>query len=117
MKTILVCVVILQKVELGNIVTTHTISYRSDCESEDEITGAAVKYALTQKPGFSIADTSITKIELPPEGLGNEKPTREQIDSACLSYRHHFGLLSEPEKEQLRREAGYWLAAWRKESL
>jgi len=41
--------------------------------------------------------------------------TEAQINSACLSYRHDFGLLDEHDKERLRFVAKEWLHAWRKE--
>lgn len=42
-------------------------------------------------------------------------PTREQIDSICLSYRHDFGLLNKQHQDLLRVEAVFWLEAWLKE--
>lgn len=44
-----------------------------------------------------------------------DKPTPKEIDSACMSYRHDFGLLSELEKSMCRFQAVEWLHAWRKE--
>lgn len=41
--------------------------------------------------------------------------TEAQINSACLSYRHDFGLLDDHDKERLRFVAKEWLHAWRKE--
>ena len=43
------------------------------------------------------------------------QPTDAQIDSACLSYDHSFGLMGEQSRDQLRFEAKEWLHAWRKE--
>ena len=37
--------------------------------------------------------------------------TDEQIDSACLSYRHDFGLLSVAEQDYIRFQAKEWAAA------
>jgi hypothetical protein len=37
--------------------------------------------------------------------------TDEQIDSACLSYRHDFGLLSVSEQDYIRFQAKEWAAA------
>jgi hypothetical protein len=37
--------------------------------------------------------------------------TDEQIDSACLSYRHDFGLLSVSEQDYIRFQAMEWAAA------
>jgi len=42
-------------------------------------------------------------------------PTEPQIASACLSYRHDFGLLSEPQRELIMFEGLEWLRAWRRE--
>jgi len=38
-----------------------------------------------------------------------------QIDSACTSYRHDFGLLDEVAKENLRMECREWWEAIRRE--
>lgn len=50
----------------------------------------------------------------------NVKPTLSEvtdrmINSACLSYRHDFGLLTEEEQNRMRIEAKEWLRAWKKE--
>lgn len=45
------------------------------------------------------------------------EPTNKQVDSACLSYRHDFGLLTEDERKQVRFEAREWLRAWLKEGI
>jgi hypothetical protein len=45
------------------------------------------------------------------------KPTPQQISSACLSFRHDFGLLSPEEKNRVRFEATEWLHAWLKEGI
>jgi hypothetical protein len=37
--------------------------------------------------------------------------TDEQIDSACMNYRHDFGLLSVAEQDYIRFEAKEWAAA------
>jgi hypothetical protein len=42
-------------------------------------------------------------------------PTESQIASACLSYRHDFGLLSEPQRELIMFQGLEWLRAWRRE--
>lgn len=41
-------------------------------------------------------------------------PTQEQTASACLSYRHDFGLLPASDREALMRTAQSWLEAWLK---
>jgi hypothetical protein len=42
------------------------------------------------------------------------KPTPEEINQACLSYRHDFGLLSPEEQQKIRTQAEQWLEAWLK---
>lgn len=44
-----------------------------------------------------------------------EKPTAREIDSACMSFRHDFGLMDQEQKDRLRWQAYEWLHAWRKE--
>lgn len=44
-------------------------------------------------------------------------PTETQINSACLSYRHDFGLLNEEERKMVRFQAVEWLNAWLKEGI
>jgi hypothetical protein len=49
-------------------------------------------------------------------GTGEEwNPTSEQVGSACMWYRHDFGLLGAVEAAQVRTEARMWLRAWQKE--
>ena len=43
------------------------------------------------------------------------EPTPQQVNSACLSYDHSFGLMDEDQKERLRNQAKKWLHAWKKE--
>ena len=43
-----------------------------------------------------------------------QSPTQSEIDSACLSYRHDYGLMAEADKQLLRCEAMDWLEAWKK---
>lgn len=45
------------------------------------------------------------------------KPTEAQINSACLSYRHDYGLMLEPDRAMLRFQALEWLYAWQKEGM
>lgn len=44
------------------------------------------------------------------------EPTQEQTASACLSYRHDFGLMPALDREALMRTAQWWLEAWLKVS-
>lgn len=41
-------------------------------------------------------------------------PTAAEVGSACLFYRHDFGLLSGKEQVQIARQALEWLHAWDK---
>jgi hypothetical protein len=43
------------------------------------------------------------------------EPTEAQVRSACLSYRHDFGLLTVAEAAIVKSEAREWLRAWQKE--
>lgn len=43
------------------------------------------------------------------------KPTDAQVASACMSYRHDFGLLGAEDRQQVMRQARFWLEAWQKE--
>jgi hypothetical protein len=42
-------------------------------------------------------------------------PTAAQIASACLSYRHDFGLLDDEQRKTVKHAAVEWLRAWQKE--
>jgi len=44
------------------------------------------------------------------------KPTDAQINSACLSYRHDFGLMDKRDQDNLRFNANEWFLAWQKEA-
>ena len=48
-------------------------------------------------------------------GLCGQDVTAKQINSACLSYRHDFGLMTIDEKNSLQFQAIEWLRAWQKE--
>jgi hypothetical protein len=61
------------------------------------------------------AKRRIEKLEAENEALQAEKQekqelTDEQIDSACLSYRHDFGLLSVVGQDYIRFQAKEWAA-------
>ena len=45
----------------------------------------------------------------------NLTPSKEEIDSACLSMNHGFGLMDIELKNRMRFEAKEWLHAWGKE--
>lgn len=42
-------------------------------------------------------------------------PTEAQVASACMSYRHDFGLMDAAQRQSLMFVAREWLHAWRKE--
>jgi len=43
------------------------------------------------------------------------EPTKTQLHSACLSYRHDYGIIDEQARESLRLTALEWLRVWQKE--
>src|SRR5690606_19829556 len=47
-----------------------------------------------------------------PEPPAQEPMTAEQVASACVTYRHDFGLLPEVERHLLMAEARRWAAAF-----
>lgn len=40
-------------------------------------------------------------------------PTNAEIDSACLSFRHDFGLMGIEDANRMRWTASEWLRSWR----
>lgn len=46
--------------------------------------------------------------------LSEYVPSEAEIHSACLSYRHDFGLLDTVERKHLADDAREWLEAWGK---
>ena len=44
-------------------------------------------------------------------------PSPRQLRSACLSFRHDYGLLSDTDKAHVEFIAVEWLRAWQKEGL
>lgn len=45
------------------------------------------------------------------------EPTDAQVRSACLSYRHDYGLLPPETRTRVQFEAREWLHAWLKEGI
>lgn len=43
------------------------------------------------------------------------EPTDAEIASACMSYRHDFGILEEAQREAIKRTAREWLRVWKRE--
>lgn len=68
----------------------------------------AIREKQRQKPKSTVLPGA-----RPPEN--DWKPTPGQIGSACLSYRHDFGLLPPAEKDKVMSQAKWWLEAWLKE--
>lgn len=44
--------------------------------------------------------------------LLSEEPTESELHSACLSFRHDFGLLPDMKKREIMLEAKAWHRAW-----
>lgn len=42
------------------------------------------------------------------------EPSERQLNDACLSFRHDFGLLPVEERETVKFQAREWLIAWQK---
>lgn len=54
---------------------------------------------------------------IPPSNPPGAEPSQDQVDSACMSYRHDFGLMIGEERLQIQAEARQWLIAWQKEGI
>ena len=63
----------------------------------------------------TIADIAKRALALPDQRVSGWQPTDAQVRSACLSYRHDFGLLTVAEAAIVKSEAREWLRAWQKE--
>lgn len=50
-----------------------------------------------------------------PTDIVRWEPTDLEVSSACLSFDHGYGLLSQEERASLEFQAREWLHAWRKE--
>lgn len=46
------------------------------------------------------------------EDMRMNEPTPQQVEAACLSFRHDYGIMTEKERYYLQCEAVYWLRAW-----
>ena len=62
-------------------------------------------------------DAALAALRSPDVAAIPLEPTVEQVRSACLSYRHDFGLLTVVEAAIVKSEAREWLRAWQKEGL
>lgn len=71
-----------------------------------------------QRPGRNTREDAIaswnTRSDHAPLGLAS-RPTDAQLASACMSYRHDFGLLDATAKKNMMWQAHEWLRAWKKE--
>lgn len=68
--------------------------------------------ALREIAGWEIPSTAIAAL---PAVVPGVKPTDAQVASACMSYRHDFGLMDVEQRERLMFTAREWLHAWQKE--
>ena len=64
---------------------------------------------------FQFCEVQDTRLIKQPTVLRD--PTSSQLGSACLSYRHDYGLMSQLEKAKLEAIAIDWLRAWQKEGM
>jgi len=76
-----------------------------------DINGVWIGDKTEKRPDNFIIDTSNLKVT----GIFPKELTEAQIESACLSYRHDFGLLPEEEKDLIRCQCKWWFIAIRKE--
>lgn len=59
------------------------------------------------------AAESIEKLAIgPPINTDKYKPTESELESACLRFRHDYGLLSDDERKKVKNEALAWFDAW-----
>lgn len=63
------------------------------------------------------AEPTIAPLFRAPETAAPVAPTPAQVNSACMSFRHDFGLMDKTEAESLRCSAKEWLRAWQKEGF
>lgn len=63
-----VTAIVLTRRGYGETTISQTVSWKNGC-TEDEARGAAVKYALEAKPGFSVDMVTTAKIEIPPQNV------------------------------------------------
>ena len=54
------------------------------------------------------------QLELETEESLTDKRLESNIDDICLTYRHDFGLLSEDDKEMVRRDCRRWFQTFLK---
>lgn len=75
-----------------------------DCPSAN---GATIVYGLTERYGWQINPS----LRFPVGKLAKKVSsplTEKEVDDACLSFRHDFGLMSEKEQDAMRFQAKEW---------
>jgi len=80
-----------------------------DCGSVAEHADNVTPEVLCKKCGSQ--DTRPTKRPKPFD------PSAAQLHSACLSYRHDYGVMSEEARKSLQFTALEWFRAWQKEGV
>lgn len=86
---------------------------------------ASEKGCISRSGGFTESHDGLLNSPQPEAGIkpGPSDPaqepeaTRAQVNSACLSYRHDFGLLAPDRQGDLQNEAREWLRAWQREGF
>jgi hypothetical protein len=84
--------------------------------NEQEALKHADKYC---RPGFDPLHDACLTLAAEVRRLraaGNTQPTPQQVSSACMSYRHDYGLMNAQDRSLLEFSAREWLHAWRKEA-
>jgi hypothetical protein len=86
---------------------------------EGALDGADEAQGLTNelRARAEAAEARVKELEAQPavQPMVKVKPTDAQVASACLSYRHDFGLLPDDERARVMFQAREWLHAWKKE--
>lgn len=83
------------------------------CPSCDASTG--LRFACGEDPIPLLIEQWNRRAALAAQPVAGAVATEAQLNSACMSYRHDFGLMTPDEQERLRWSAKEWLHAWRKE--
>jgi len=81
---------------------------------DDLIRRGDAKRALILGDTFTRSQAKLDAIPAVTPGV-RVKPTDAQLASACMSYRHDFGLLDGLERTLVLHQARDWLHAWQKE--
>jgi len=73
-----------------------------------------MRLAATEIKRLSALQQSAASTDAP---VGWQEPTDAQLSSACMSYRHDYGLLDATAQQTMKWQAKEWLIAWRKEGF